>query len=83
MRPVVALIWAVGVKVQAPGSTEWETLPPHWAAAFYDASKLPRGLTVVEIDEIPFAFGGGDDDRLDGCTLHYANGEFRVERTTK
>ena len=79
MRPVVALVWTVGAKVQVPGSDEWSNLPPHWGVGFYDAHDIPGGHTVVAIDGIPFLFGGKDDHLLNGGTLHYSEGEFRVE----
>ena len=81
MRPVVWLFWAVGVQVQALGSSEREVLPPHWRAGFYDVDDIPKGLTIVHIDGIPFLFGGQSDLLLDGGTLHFSEGGFRVERS--
>jgi len=79
-RPVVALIWTVGAKMQAPGARDLSDLPAHWGVGFYDAHDIPSGHTVVAIDGIPFLLGGESDHMLDGGTLHYSDGEFSVER---
>jgi hypothetical protein len=80
-RPVFALTWTVGAQEGNPETGEWRTLDPHWGLGAYDASSLPEVLRMMEVDGILFAYGFPSDHLLDGGTLHFSEGLFRVEKS--
>ena len=77
-RAVATVAWSEGGSRINKGITT--PLPPSWGVAFQDRAQLP-GDEIQQIGGIEFIFmQGAISERLNGKTLDWNNGRFRVRK---